>query len=174
MQHIKNQYRALLLQFATFIIGQLILAVVLYFFIDPSKPMDNAFFRLTIPVLLISSIFVSQLYYKYNVRQLTSNLRSIENSLDVLDAQAENYSPREITDWFRSFKFLKTVQLYIIVGCNGIALIALMLTSTPHYFLYFFIGMTYFALVNPFITNFYKDFNLTENEKKLVESYLKN
>jgi len=173
VQYIKQEYRALLLLFASLIIGQLILAVVLYFFIDQSQLTDHLFFRLLVPALIASAIIGSRLFYRHKIKHLKSNLRSIDNSNEILDIQEENFSTREIADWFSEFKQLKSIQIYAITGCNIIALLAWLFTHSPHYFLYFFIGMTYFALVNPFMVNFYKDFKITEKEKNRIENQLK-
>jgi len=173
VQNVKNQYRALLLLFASLIIGQLILAMVLYFLLGFSKPIVPSFYQFFGPILLLFGMLWSRVYYNYKVRQLKSNLRTINNS-EILDVQEENFSTREITNWFSQFKFLKTVQLYTIGSCNVIALMVCLFTNSKYSFLYFFVGMTYFALINPFLVNFYNDFNLTENEKKQIENQLKN
>lgn len=170
MQDIKQQHRALLLLFATLMIGQLILAVVLYFLTNKPQSTDYTVFRLLIPVLTLLMIITTQWYYRYEMRKRKPRLRSLKQNDQILDTRSENYSLSEIENWFNDFQYLKKVQIYTVFIFNIFVLLLWLLTNSPYYFLYFFIGMAYFALINPFLVNFYSDFNLNENEIKLIEN----
>lgn len=173
MQRINNQYKALLLLFIAFIFGQLI-AVVLFTFINPIVLRDYSYLNMILPFTTYCCLLGSQIYYNKQIKRVKSNLRSIRNTKDILDQQEENYSTTEIINWFSEFKSLKIIQMYMVAGTNCTILILGFFANMTASILCFYFGLIYFIMINPFLVDFYKDLNLTENEKKLFENHLKN
>lgn len=132
--------------------GQLILFAIIMYLMNDSGIAPNAenlrMLRMFIPVVSVSTVAMS--YVLYNKR------REQGVELDNLTMKTSHYRVSNILRWA------------IVESGNMFALIAVFLTGSNFFLIFFFLGIGVFIVYRPNISGFVQDYSLNSGEEKVL------
>lgn len=136
------------------IAGQLLMAGVILYLSSTSgieaNPENLKTLRMFIPVVSLTTVAIS--YLLYNKR------REQGAALEDLGSKTNHYRVSNILRWA------------IIESGNLFALVAIFLTGSSFFFLFFALGMAVFIIYRPSIGGFVQDYSLNSKEEQTLRS----
>ena len=136
--------------------GQLILFAIIMYLMNGSEIEPNAenlrMLRMFIPVVSVSTVAMS--YALYNKR------REQGAALENLAMKTSHYRVSNILRWA------------IVESGNMFALLAVFLTGSNFFLIFFLLGMGVFIVYRPNISGFVQDYSLSSNEERVVRDTL--
>jgi hypothetical protein len=120
--------------------GQALFALVVYFIMGEESNSDS-FFRLAVPILSISTIGLSYFFYKKR-KESGRNLKNLSGKIN-------------------HYKASNFIRFALMEGGNLFALVAVLLTSSMYFYLFFGLGMAAFLMSRPSQEGFINDYGVS-------------
>jgi hypothetical protein len=140
MENTNTNIKQLIIIYFALIMGQVLFASVVYFIMGEESSSDS-FFGLVVPILSISTIGLS--YFFYNKRKESGrNLKSLSGKIN-------------------HYKVSNFIRFALMEGGNLFALVAVLLTNSMYFYLFFGLGMAAFLMAKPSQEGFINDYGIS-------------
>lgn len=153
-QNIKELFKTLNIVYLAMIAGQILFCVVVFVVgNEEGASKDMSIFQTIVPAVSIGTLGVS--FLLYNQR------RQAGKAIKGLREKADHYRVSNI------------IRFALVEGGNLVAVVAVLLTGSTFFLLFFVLGLAVFAIYRPSSQGFIKDYELSMNEQNNLKEALK-